>query len=56
MGRQRHFAEEAIVLERKIAALDPRPKGNLLGNAQADALLKKWVPDMCTKLLGDGAR
>ena len=34
-GRKLHFAEEAIVLERKIAALEKRPKGNLLGNAQA---------------------
>ena len=50
-GRQRHFAEEAIVLERKIAALEPRPNGKLLGNAKADALLKGWVPDICARLL-----
>ena len=50
-GRQRHFAEEATVLERKIAALEPKPTNKLLGNAQADALLKKWVPDICASLL-----
>ena len=64
-GRKLHFAEEAIALERKIAALEPRPTGNLLGNAQADALLQTWVPDVCAKLLtsvahglahGNGAR
>ncbi len=50
-GRDRHFAEEALVLERKIAALDPRPRGMLLGHAKADALLKVWVPDIVDRLV-----
>ena len=50
-GRQRYFADQAILLERNIAALHPRPEGQLLGNAQADALLSKWVPGICASLL-----
>ena len=49
-GRMRHFAEEGTKLQRKIAALEPRPRGKLLGHARADALLQDWVPDICARL------
>ena len=47
-GRQRHFEEEALVLERKIKALNQTSK--LLGNPKADALLRSWVPDIAARL------
>ncbi len=50
-GRAREFAEEATYLKNKIAALNPRPRGMLLGTDKADTMLICWVPDIVELLV-----
>ena len=49
VGRNRHFQEEASLLERQV--LDMGARGGLLGNAKADVMLRAWVPSLCDRVL-----
>ena len=51
-GRIRHFAEEALVLERRIKGMSG--PGSLLCNPKAVALLQTWAPDIARRLCGSG--